>query len=295
MSETIGQRRDRRHLCETRHGFLHVRAAGTGGVPLVLLHFGPYSGLAFKRALPYLAEDRHVLAVDRLGFGMSDPAPGPLDISEHALTTLEALDGLGVGQFDVVGLHTGATEAIELATAHAGRVRRVVLVGVPLFLDEEREALKRRVQHLFEPTEDGSHLIAIWNHWKAQGEGRYPEHRDPGEWVTPAAPGMSRGWKPEYLQSWVLHHLLAGPDWWWTHLGVFDYPLAERLPSVRQPLLVLRTQDDLWFETARVIPLLPPHATYAEVPHLDILAFEIAPEEMARRVHDFLDGRLTAP
>ncbi len=84
----------RRYLQETRSGYLHIRAVGEGGTPLGLLHVTPHSSLVFRRLLPLLGADRLVVAVDRLGFGFSDPAPAPCNLADYALATLDALDGL---------------------------------------------------------------------------------------------------------------------------------------------------------------------------------------------------------
>src|SRR6266851_6475933 len=92
-----------RHLCETRYGYVHLYSAGEGGVPIVFLHRASYSGRGFWPIMPLFAVDRRAIAVDRLGFGMSDPAPGRLDMSGYAVATLDALESLGIHQFDVVG------------------------------------------------------------------------------------------------------------------------------------------------------------------------------------------------
>ena len=78
----------RRSLAETRFGYVHIRAMGKGGTPLVLLHHSPMSCKAFDGVQPLFARDRRVLAVDRLGFGSSDHAPRELEMSEYALATL---------------------------------------------------------------------------------------------------------------------------------------------------------------------------------------------------------------
>ena len=46
---------ERRHLLATRHGFVHVREAGAGGVPLLLLHMSPLSSHMWDAMLPLLA------------------------------------------------------------------------------------------------------------------------------------------------------------------------------------------------------------------------------------------------
>src|SRR5690348_9007083 len=102
-------------MLETRHGYMHVRTTdAASGTPLVLLHMTPQSGRAFLRIADLLT-DRPLVLPDRIGFGDSDELTGPLPMEQVAAATLDALDGLGVDRFDVVGIHTGSSEAIELA------------------------------------------------------------------------------------------------------------------------------------------------------------------------------------
>lgn len=267
----------RRSLAETRFGYVHIRAMGKGGTPLVLLHHSPMSCKAFDGVQPLFARDRRVLAVDRLGFGSSDHAPRELEMSEYALATLDALGELEVERFDVVAIHTGALEAIELATAHAERVARVGLVGVPVWTEGELQEANAFFENLvpIEPVADGSHLGAIWQEIVARAEGRY------GDDVNPAAPGADQGSPVELVHSWLLHWLIAGPNWWWAVRAVLAYPTPDRLAAIMQPLTVLRGQDDIWRQTERAVAHLPPHAEHIEIPHLDIEAFAIAPEEIA--------------
>jgi pimeloyl-ACP methyl ester carboxylesterase len=279
----------RRHLVSTAHGYIHVRASGSGGVPLVLLHKGAGSERQFRRVLPFFAQTREALAVDRLGFGASDPAEGPLPtISDYGAVTLEALDQIGIDRFDVLGSHSGATEALALAVDHPERVRRLVLHSVPMFDEAERVAMLDRFPRSFTVSPDGSHLSTMWNRAKATGEGRYLDYHDPtqerGELDSPRA-----GWGTDILQDRVLQTLLAGEGWWWPYVGVFGFSVADALGRLTQPLLALNCNDDLWDITRRALDHLPEDARYTELPDLDIHAFELAPERMAAHVVEFLD------
>ena len=50
---------------------------------------------------------------------------------------------------------------------------------------------------------------------------------------------------------WVLAKIGAGQTGWWGPAAVFRYPLLERLAATRQPLTLVRANDDLWEATAR--------------------------------------------
>ena len=79
----------------------------------------------FRQIAPLLAAKRLVMAPDRLGLGCSDHPAEPPSVSDYAMATVAALHGLRIDMFDVVGVHTGSTDAVELATAYPDRVSRI--------------------------------------------------------------------------------------------------------------------------------------------------------------------------
>jgi len=252
----------RRELVETRFGQVHVRLAGSAtlGLPaLVLLHLTPLSGAMYDPLLPLLSTDRLVIAPDRLGFGFSDLPPRQLSMAEYALSTIDVLDRLGLERVDVLGTHTGSVEATELAWAHPERVRKIGLVAVPAYTDEELKERQYRFAGPPRPTEDGSHLA--W-HWQRRFLYRTPPY------------------DLDLFQWRLVQDLLAGPTAWWPYRAVFGYPMAERLAQVRQPVLVLAPHDDLWPQTerARRTGLLPAGARFVERFRRTQPGAEISPE-----------------
>ena len=245
----------RRHLAETRYGQLHLRTLGEGGTPLVLLHGSASASGSWTGLAPGLAGERLVVMPDRLGCGGSDRPPRQLSMAEYAEATLDALDTLGIGCFDVVGLHTGSCEAIELAVARPDRVRRVAVVEVPVFTAEEVTAFKARYLTHPAPAEDGSHLLWYWRWWTVGG-------------FAGSAPRLRR-WPLELVQEWAVEHLSQLPEFWWPYHAAIEYPTAGRVGAIRQPLLVLSTGDDLVEQTGRARELLPPQAEIAALPGFD--------------------------
>ena len=179
-SEQSAKATVRRHIVETRHGHMHIRVGGEGegdATPFVFLHPSLCSGQVYEPFLPLLGSDRVVLMPDRLGFGDSDRLEEPLSLEAYALATLDALDALGIEQFDALGIHSGSCELIELATAHAERVRRAALITIPHFTPEEVAQFKGRYISHPEPADDGSHLAWYWRWWREGGfDGSAPAH-----------------------------------------------------------------------------------------------------------------------
>ena len=105
-------------FCESALGQVHCVVAGEGaGAPLLLLHQTPRSTDEFAEVLPLLARQRRVIAIDTPGYGCSDRVPGQPSIADYAGAAIDVLDALGIEQATVVGHHTGAVIAVELAAA----------------------------------------------------------------------------------------------------------------------------------------------------------------------------------
>ncbi len=128
--------RTRRAYFDFQHGQLHVRTAfpTTGGfdeqVTLFCLHGAQSSSRTFAKLLPDIADVRSVYAPDLPGCGESDPSPHGT-VSEAAGAVSDLARDLRLKQIDLLGIHTGAAVALELAAANPALVRRLVLVGIP--------------------------------------------------------------------------------------------------------------------------------------------------------------------
>lgn len=151
-----------RRLFATRFGQLHVRSKEGKGVPLVLLHPSPRSGEMWERLQERLARPTH--APDRLGYGFSDAPPWALSLEQYAQCTVDALKGAGVeATFDVLGVHVGSIEAIEIAHAHPHQVRRLLTVGMPLFTAEEQQRqMEKYSEQPLKPAAEGGHVLGAW-------------------------------------------------------------------------------------------------------------------------------------
>ena len=127
--------RTRRAYFDCRFGQLHVRTAfpTTGGfdeqVTLFCLHADQSSSRAFTRFLPEIADVRSAYAPDLPGFGESDPSPTS-SANEAAAAISDLADDLRLRQIDLLGVHSGARAALDLAAARPALVRRLVLAGV---------------------------------------------------------------------------------------------------------------------------------------------------------------------
>lgn len=130
--------RVRRGYFESRYGQLHVHNAippGGGfeeGTPLICLHGAQGSGRSFRSFLALVGRDRSVYAPDLPGYGESDAPPQALSMTEYAAAVGDFLDTMRLRQVDLLAHGAAAALAIELAFTRGPRVRRLVLVSVPL-------------------------------------------------------------------------------------------------------------------------------------------------------------------
>jgi pimeloyl-ACP methyl ester carboxylesterase len=236
-----------RQLINTDLGQMHVRSVGEGD-PLLLLHSQLVGGQWYDPVIPLFGSERRLIIPDRIGYGASDPADRPLSFEEYAAATIAVLDALEIESCDACGIHSGGIELIELATAHAERIRSAVLITVAVFTDEEAAFFRENYCNPPpEPAADGAHLKFFWDWWLA---------------IKPETVGL------DVAQRWMVDHLRASPNYYWTFSAAFDYPTVDRIGSITQPLLVMAPHDDLWQQMERAIPRLPDHAQLIDMPHV---------------------------
>ncbi|NEP05082.1 MAG: alpha/beta hydrolase [Okeania sp. SIO2G4] len=152
----------KRAFLDTEDGQIHYRIGGEGEA-LILLHQNIKSSDEYRELMPRLIQEKKlVIAVDLLGFGESDKPPRMYYIEDYAKTVTLLLDKLGIKKANVLGHHTGAFVAAEVAAAYPERVNKLVLSCIDYFEEEERKILYNRFSNAFEIREDGSHLTNRW-------------------------------------------------------------------------------------------------------------------------------------
>ncbi len=124
---------------------VHYRRTGTEGPAVVLVHAFPWSSETLTPLLEMAPRICTVFAVDAPGYGLSEALGGAdPDITDYATALDETLASLGVEQFALYGVHSGALVAAALAAQAGSRVTNIVLDGLPLWTTDERAELERR-------------------------------------------------------------------------------------------------------------------------------------------------------
>jgi pimeloyl-ACP methyl ester carboxylesterase len=255
-----------RRIYPTRFGQLHLRSHDGRGVPLVLLHMSPRSGAMWEALQERLERPTH--APDRLGYGFSDAPPWALSLEQYAQSTVDGLKAAGMqGPIDLLGVHTGSIEAIEIAHQLGSQVRKVVVVGMPLFTaDEQQRRLEKYSEQPLRPAQEGGHLLAAWR-------GGFALREPPND-------------LSDTHRRFIEHVLAANPGA--AFRAACGYPVDKKLKTLKTPLTVFAPHDDIIEQTLRVKPLLKSADTYLDLPDLGLDLFHTALDRMMLLVNRHL-------
>ena len=240
---------------------------------LVCFPPNPFSGNYYRQLMASLAIDRRVVALDYPGLGQSDPSATWRTIGDLAEIMIDAIESARLADghhqsIDVCGYHTGAMVAAEVAIRRPDLVRRVILIGVPYFADpaENDAELQNVMQDRHLPTE----LAALESSWRFTMTDRHPDvvlERAYNNFLESAAAWRARA--PVYR---ALH----------------GYAAADRAVLVTQPALVLNPHGGLKTHTRAYAQLIQ-DVSLVELPHLSYGVFDVAPEQIADIMLEYLD------
>ena len=212
-----------RAFVPTQSGRIHIATAGQG-FPVLLLHQTPRSWDEYRDVLPILGRSYRVIAMDTLGFGDSQALPlAENSIERWAVGAFDLLDALSIRRVAVVGHHTGAVVALEMAASHPDRVAALVLSSCP-WIDAPRRVAHagKRVIDEVEHTHSGAHLSELWQ----RRQPYYPK----GD--------------IDLLERFMVDALKAGPLAVGGHKACNNYAMETRTPLITSPTLVIGATDD---------------------------------------------------
>lgn len=116
---------------ETGFGRVHYLDEGPRGAPVVVLvHGTPSWSFEWRRLVPVLARSRRVIALDHLGFGLSE-RPRDFEYSPEAHTRVlrEVLARLELSRFSLVVHDYGGHIALPIAATEPERVESLVVLN----------------------------------------------------------------------------------------------------------------------------------------------------------------------
>jgi len=228
----------RRAFVDAEYGQMHYRNAGepSDKRPLICLHQSPKSSREFIEFMTVAATDRLIIAIDSPGHGESDVPLQKMSIEDFAYQIWSALDVLEIHKVDIMGHHTGAKVAAEMAWQQPDKVSNIVMVSALVLTPEERDEFKS----MFKPIPldvAGTRFQQMWS--------RSIQYRGPGVTL-------------EQLAASMAENLRAGEAYEWGHEAAFNYTdnFAERIAKLPHRITVLNPKDMLFELTPRVGKLL---------------------------------------
>ena len=257
----------RKAYVDTSIGQLHYRHAGSGE-PLLLLHQTPSASEVFEPIMRLLGPGYSMVAVDTPGFGMSAHPPHTYAIPDYAAMILEFLDALQIASTSVLGVHTGATIACELAAGAPHRVNKLIAATPMLFFSEEERTQRLEKITPLVLTEDGSYLRETWEDFVG---------RQQGDRLALEIKNREITWR-----------LKAGPRYIDTVVAVYNYDLPGRAHLIQAPTLILAGDLENGLDGAKEAARLINRARFHPIPGgRNWLEIEKC-KEVARLIGDFI-------
>ncbi len=108
---------------------MHVAEAGSGP-PVLLLHGWPQHWYAWRKVVPGLATDHHVICPDLRGFGWSDAPPGRYDKATLARDIIGLLDAIKLERVDLVAHDWGAWIGFIMCLEHPERFDHYLALNI---------------------------------------------------------------------------------------------------------------------------------------------------------------------
>lgn len=249
-------------------GQAHYRSAGDQAAPLLLmLHQSPLSSRNYAACLPWLGQRFYAVAVDTPGFGGSDPLPHEWEVADYAAFVWQCVDRLGHTRMHLFGRATGAVFAAEAAKLRPDAVDHLILHGMPVYTDEERQQRMANFAPPYDVTDDGAHLKWIWDRIHDE----YP-------WIG-----------AELATFFTADFLAAGRDFATAYRSIWRHDLRASLTGAALPptLLIGGGNDRIVAMHDRAVALLPKAQVAFRPDATDFIA-EQEPDQFAKIIEGFV-------
>ena len=253
------------------YGLIHYRDVGEGR-PLVMFHQSPMSSQQFTAVYPlFKAKGIRAIGVDTPGFGGSDVTPFVPRIEDWAQVYKPLLDHLGIDRADVLGHHTGATTATEVALQYPDRVRKLVIHGALMVTDEERGARLKRV---------------------AEGEKGGHKYYEDGSHLSNRFKGVLKRYGPDadlaVITRFVTEEFSHTGPAWYGHNAAYVYNHGEALKKVKAPTLLVNNTGDIVYDLTNRLRSVRPDFEYAELQGGGVDICDQQPQQWVDAISRFL-------
>jgi valacyclovir hydrolase len=201
---------------------IYYEEAGDPRNPAVLFlhggmcHLGDFAALANG-----LAATHRLIAIDSRGHGKSTLGSQPLTYRQLTQDALRVLDYLGIERTSIIGFSDGGIVAYRVALQAPERVDRIVAIGAACKLIDETASILEGV------------TAAGW-------DAKFPKTRKDYEDLNPEAD---------------FERFVAVSKQMWLDRSADGYPGRDAVKAIRQPVLIVRGDDDHLFSLADAVEL----------------------------------------
>lgn len=259
---------------------MHYRRAGSG-VPLIVMHPSPMSSAAMEPWIASMSKHFAVISPDTPGFGQSSPLPlEQPEIEDYAKAMIDLADALGLDRFLVAGTHTGSKIALSVAVQAPDRVIQLVMDGLAIYTDAERDEQLARYAAPLEPLWHGGHLLLSW-HTMRNMFIFWPWFRQEADRrMVDTVPD------PQTLHGMVFDQMRAPAFWGLSYRAAFRFDTHRALEQLKSPsVLLAKKADPLHGHLAR-LGTTTENLTIASVANEDLMAQIVsALDESATAAH----------
>lgn len=251
MNEPSGIRREcERAFARIAEGLVHYRHVHGNGAsrPTLMMHASPASSRSVEPLALAVAQigGGRVIAPDTPGNGDSVPLrQADPELLDYADAIVRMLDALAIERVDLYGFHTGAHIGIELAIAHPDRVGRLALDGLLWLEESERAEFLTHYAPPLVPDAWGTQIFQALQFIRDQSWFFPHFKRDPAHNLGGGA------MPPELLHTLTVDLLKSAPSYHLAYRAVFRHRLAERLPKLTVPVLLMADDGDPTRESVR--------------------------------------------
>jgi pimeloyl-ACP methyl ester carboxylesterase len=264
-----GEMTMRKGYADCSSGQLHFRHIAGEGVPAIFIHQSGSSSQMWIKVMDRLAGTRPLYAFDLPGYGGSFDPPHEDNptMPQYGAWVSEAIADLGIDRFHVIGHHTGACVAVEIAAAQPDAVQTISLIGPVPLTAEERLEFSKHFGHPFTPVVSGSYLLENWDYLRNLGA-----HADP------------------MLMHRELTDMLRA---WWGRVqsydAVWDQDFLSLYKALSMPVCIGAAEDDVLYPFIERARELQPEATL-----LSLTGANFEPDLGAESVASGLEAFLAA-
>lgn len=252
---------------DTQDGQLHYWRAGVGPV-LVCLHQASQDSSEYRALVPMLAAHYTLIAFDLPGHGQSYDPPREYDVPDYVKAIIDAVRLLGVGSMSVLGHHSGAVFALEMAARFPALVGKAILSGISWRSAENTQALiNSRAERNLPITEDGKFLNTMW-----------------GTYVSLVGEGLPLD---SVLEPYLVNQLMRLRPFD-AHHAVLAWNKMPAVSAIKAPTLLLQGERDVFVVGQDKLMELLPSAQRRVVPGAGAFTFRDRPAETARIIQEFL-------